>query len=96
MQSASHYQAANPDALGRRLTTVEVELVATHRDLAASLIAAHDGYWQGLSNSRATSITAVKVDAEMAEAPFKVDVLKLRGEIAALEAERLLLLRLLA
>lgn len=74
--------------LWRELAFCVKELRSCHRELAELDAAIIEGGAEAYANSPETSTTGRKRDADLLTAPNRVEVVKLRGEIAALTETR--------
>lgn len=78
-----------------RLSELSAELAQTHRELCDLLVAEHQAKTQAWFESQSQYIKERDRIAEFNALPLSLDVIKLKGEIAALEAERVFLIECL-
>lgn len=95
MLPREEYNRANKDRLQVRYEDVCLAIIHAHKDLAASLVAELSKTCESYSHSTATTVSAMDREAELAAYPLKIAVYEVRGELAALEAERDLIEKLL-
>lgn len=72
----------------QQLEQVTKELAACHRELAQVLMAEKEGRVRTFMASDAAAVNARDRQADINVVDLSVDAIKLKGEIAALEAER--------